>query len=82
MLLQNLEAAIGPAIALLLVGLESVGQEPMTVALVGVVHLPSALENGEPEVGVFADRITRPAPGGFERGAADEAHGAVHDDGV
>ena len=28
------------------------------------------------------DGVARPAAGGFERGAPDQAHGAVHDDGV
>ena len=82
MLLDDLEAAIRPAMALLLVGLESVGQQAVAVALVGVVRLPAVLEDGEAEIGVFADRVARPAAGGVERGAADQAHRAVHDDGV
>ena len=44
-LLQDLEAAIGPAVALLLVGLEGVGQQAVAVAPVGVVDLPAMLEH-------------------------------------
>ena len=82
MLLEDLEAAIGPAVALFLVGLEAVGQQAVAVAAVGVVRVPAELEDGEAEIGVLADRVARPAAGGFQRGAADQAHGAVHDDGV
>ena len=38
MLAQDLEAAIGPAVALLLVGFERVGQQAVAVAAVGVVR--------------------------------------------
>ena len=82
MLLENLEAAIGPAVALLLVGLETVGQQAVAVAAVGVMRVPAELEQREAEIGVLADGVARPAAGGFQRGAADQAHGAVHDDGV
>src|SRR5262249_39086609 len=34
------------------------------------------------EIGVLADRVARPVAGGFDGGAADQAHGAVDDDGV
>ena len=81
-LLEDLEAAIGPAVALLLVGLEGVGQQAVAVAAVGVVDLPALFEHGEAEIGVLADGVARPAAGGIERGAPDQAHGAVHDDGV
>ena len=80
--LHDLEAAIGPAVTLLLVGFERVGQQPVAVAPVGVVREPAALEHGEAEIGVLADGVARPAAGGLERRAADQAHGAVHDDGV
>ena len=36
----------------------------------------------EAEIGVLADRVARPAAGGLERRAPDQAHRAVHDDGV
>ena len=65
MLLDDLESAIGPAVALLLVGLESVGQQAMAVAPVGVMRVPAELEHGEAEIGVFADGVARPAAGGF-----------------
>ena len=82
MLLDDLQAAIGPAVALLLEGLEGVGQQAEAVAAVGVMRLPAELEHGEAEIGVLADRVARPAAGGIERRAADQAHGAVHDDRV
>ena len=44
--------------------------------------MPAVLEHGEAEIGVLADRVARPAAGRVQRGAADQAHGAVHDDGV
>ena len=47
-LAQDLEAAIGPAMALLLEGFEGVGQQPVTVAPVGVMDLPALLEHGRP----------------------------------
>ena len=68
--------------ALLLVGLEGVGQQAVAVAAVGVVREPAVLEHGEPEIGVLEDGVARPAAGAFHRRAADQAHGAVHDDGV
>ena len=82
MLFHDLEAAIGPAVTLFLVGLEAVGQQAVAVAPVGVMRLPAELEQREPEIGVLADSVARPAAGGLERGAADQAHRAVHDDGV
>ncbi len=42
-LLDDLEAAIGPAVALLLEGLVGVGQQALAVALVGVVRQPAVL---------------------------------------
>ena len=62
-LLEDLEAAIGPAVALLLVGLETVGQQAVAVAAVGVMRLPAVLEQREAEIGVLADRVARPAAG-------------------
>ena len=62
-LLEDLEAAVGPTMALLLVGLESVGQEAMAVAPVGVMDLPAMLEHEQPEIGVLDDRVARPAAG-------------------
>ena len=50
MLADDLQAAIGPAVALLLERLVGVGQQAVTVALVGVVDLPAMLEHGQPEV--------------------------------
>ena len=59
-LLQDLQAAIGPAMALLLVGVESVGKQAVAVAPVGVMHLPALLEHGEAEIGVLDDGVARP----------------------
>src|SRR5262245_4205757 len=42
-LFENLETAIGPAMALLLVRIEAVRQQAVTIALVGVVGLPAEL---------------------------------------
>src|SRR5262245_32419725 len=56
-LLQNLEAAIGPAIALLLVRFEAVWQQPVAITVVRVMGLPAQLEQSEPEVRVLADRV-------------------------
>src|SRR5581483_7433025 len=81
-LLENLEAAIGPAVALLLVSLEGVGQQAMAIAAPGVMRLPAELENGEAEIGVLANGVARPAAGLLHGGAADQAHGAVRDDGI
>src|SRR5207237_4519706 len=81
-LLENLEAAESPAIALLLVGLERIGQKPVAVTTIGVMDLPALFERHQAKIGVLANRVARPAARSLKRGAADEAHRAVHDDGV
>ena len=48
---------------LLLESVESVGQEAMPVASVGVMDLPAMLENQQPEIGVLDDSVARPAAG-------------------
>ena len=40
------------------------------------------LEDGQPEIGVLADRVARPVAGRHQRRTADQAHGAMRDDGV
>src|SRR5215470_15027391 len=82
MLLDDLESARGPAVALLLVGLEGVGQQTVAVAAVGVMRLPAELQDGKPEIGVLADGVARPSAGRLERGAANETHGTVNDDSI
>src|SRR5262249_50030461 len=47
---QNLEAAIGPPVALLLISLESVGEEAVAVASVGIMDLPAVLEHEQAEI--------------------------------
>ena len=51
---EDLESAVGPAIALLLIGLERVGQQAMAVAPVGVMRDPAILEDREAEIAVPA----------------------------
>ena len=46
MLTEQLESAIGPALTLALVGIESVGQQPVAVAMIGVMGDVAVLENG------------------------------------
>src|SRR5207248_6499653 len=82
MFAQDLEAAIGPTVALPLVGFERIRQQPMTVAAIGVVDLPAMLEHSQAEVAILDNGIARPATHREERGAANEAHGAVHDNGI
>src|SRR4029078_4270124 len=77
---HDLEAAIGPAVPLLLVGLEAVRQQSMAVTMIGVMGLPAELEQSEPKIRVFADCVTRPAAGRLDRLASNQAHRAVHDD--
>src|ERR1700742_4563379 len=48
-LLHDLEAAIGPAMPLLLEGLVGVGQQPAAIAVIGVMREPAMLDDGEPE---------------------------------
>ena len=81
-LLDDLEAAIGPAMALLLEGLVGVGQQAVAVAVVGVMRQPAVLDDGKAQIGVLADGVAGPAAGHVHRRAPDQAHGAVHDDGV
>jgi hypothetical protein len=56
-LLHNLEATIGPAVALFLVGLEAVRQQSVTVTTIGVMRLPAEFEKSEPKICVFADCV-------------------------
>jgi len=42
---HDLEAAIGPAMALLLEGLIGIGQQAMAVAVVGIVRDPAVLDD-------------------------------------
>src|SRR5499427_10290648 len=46
------------------------------------MSLPPELQDGETEVGVLADGVAGPSGGGLERGSANEAHGAVDDNGI
>src|SRR5437660_12218011 len=52
------------------------------IAPVGVERAPAALEYRETEVAVLDDGIARPAADIVDCGAADQAHGAMHDDGI
>src|SRR5205085_1742535 len=81
-LLDDLEAAIGPAVALFLEGLIGVRQQAMAVAVVGVVGGPAVLDDGKAEIGILANGVAGPAAGHVHRRAPDQAHGAVNDDGV
>ncbi len=68
--------------ALLLEGLVGVRQQAVTIAVVGVMGQPAMLDDRKPEIGVLADGVAGPAAGHVHRRAADQAHRAVHDDGV
>src|SRR5712671_194945 len=82
MLADDLKPAIGPAMTLLFEGIERIGQQTVTIAPIGIVNLPATFEDREAEVGIFDDGVTRPATGCVERVAPDEAHRAMHNDGV
>ncbi len=43
---------------------------------------PAVFEQRQPEIGVLDDGLARPAADGLDGGAPDQAHRAVHDDGV
>ena len=68
--------------ALLLEGLVGVRQQAVAVAMVGVMGQPAMLDDGKPEIGILANGVAGPAAGHVHRRAADQAHRAVHDDGV
>ena len=78
----NLEATECPTVALLLVGLEGVGQQAIAVAAIGVMGCQPCSIIVSPRSVSSTDGVARPAAALFERGAADQAHGAVHDDGI
>src|SRR5882762_3945756 len=82
MLADDLKPAIGPAMTLLLEGIERVGQQTMTVASISIVNLPATFEDRQAEVGIFDDGVTRPSTSCFERSTADEEHSAMHNDGI
>ena len=82
MLVDDLHAARSPAVALLLVILEGIRQQPMAITTVGVMLEPTLFEDREAEIGILADRILGPAAGILQRRAAHEAHRAMGDDGV
>jgi len=63
MLADDLKPAIGPAMTLLLEGIECVGQQTVTVASISIVNLPATFEDRQAEVGIFNDGVTRPAAG-------------------
>ena len=67
---------------LLLERLVGVGQQALAIADVGVVRQPALLLDGQAEIGVLADGVAGPAAGHVHRRTADQAHRAVHDDGV
>ena len=66
-LAHELQAAERPTVPLPLVGFERVRQQPVAVAVIGVVREPATLEDGEAEIGVLDDGIARPAPGALDR---------------
>src|SRR5207248_5329576 len=66
-LLDDLETATGPAMALLLESLVGVRQQPVAVAVIGVVRQPAMLDDREPEIGVLADGVAGPAAGHVHR---------------
>ena len=68
--------------ALLLEGLVGVGQQAIAIAAIGVMREPAMLDDREAKVGILANGIAGPAAGHIHRGAADQAHGAVNDDGI
>ena len=82
MLLDQLHAAIGPAMPLALIGGEVGREQSPAIALLRVMRPPSALEQREPEIGILDDGVARPAAGVDQRLAPDQAHRAMHDDGV
>src|SRR5438034_8826858 len=43
---------------------------------------PAEFQDGEAEVSVLTDRVARPTARGLERGPSNQAHGAVHNDGI
>src|SRR5260370_9034072 len=43
---------------------------------------PAEFEGGEAGVSVLTGRVARPTAGGLERGPSNQAHGAVHNDGI
>ena len=82
MLLDELHAAIGPAVALPLIGGEVRRQQAPAIAAARVMGAPAAREQRETEIGILDDGVARPAAGIDQRAPADKAHGAVRDDGV
>ncbi len=82
MLAHQLQAAERPALTLALVGRERIGQEPIAIAAIGVMREPSAGENGDAEIAVLHDGVARPAADAIERVPPDQAHRAVHDNGI
>ena len=80
--LQDLHRAIGPAVALLAIGLEAVRHQPAAIALLGVDRPMARLEQAQAELGILGDAPFGPAAGLRQGGLPDQRHGAVLDDGV
>src|SRR5690606_21890084 len=79
--LHDLDGAVGPAEALLLVVDEGVRHQAAAEALVGVGRRVALLEHAQAQLGVFADGPVGP----FQlvhHAAPDHGHGAVLDDRV
>ena len=63
-LLDELHPAIGPAVALPLIGGEVARQQTPAIAVLRVMRAPSPLEQRQPEIGILDDGVARPAAGG------------------
>ena len=61
-LLDDLEAAIGPAVALLLEGLVGVRQQAVAVAVVGVVRQPAVLDDARGPRSVSSQMVSPAQP--------------------
>src|SRR5688572_32060585 len=74
--------AIGPAVALLAIGLEAVGHQALAVALLGIDRAVAVLEQAQAELGILGDAPFAPAADLRQRRLADQGHGAMLDDRV
>src|SRR5579872_3817369 len=82
MFLQDLRAAISPTMTLFFEGLVAIRQQAPAIAAIGILGTPAMFQDREAEIGIFANRVARPAARHFQRSAANETHRSVNDDGV
>src|SRR3990170_2987137 len=79
---HDLHGAVSPAIPLFLVIAKIVRHEAATVTPLDIDGLVSIFKNSQSELGVLSDAPLTPPTCRFQRGAPNQCHGAMLNDGI